>query len=138
MIDLTELWRQNSVMPVVVIDSLSGKVIMLSYMNKEAFAYTLKTHKAWYCSKDGMHMHKKGECSGHEHRLISLKADYNCKALMISVEQTAHHSGSNTRFIHTIFGAGEDSFKRYKFGKVDIDENFDFSKEDYDDYYEDE
>ena len=138
MVDLTEIWRKNSVMPVIVVDSLSGKVVMLRYMNKEAFAYTLKTHKAWYCDMDGTNLRKKGDHSGHEHKLISLKTDYSCKALLMTVEQTAHQSGSNTRFVHTIFGTEEDTQKRYKFGKVDVDENFDFSKEDYDDFYEDE
>lgn len=143
MIDLSKLWQIRNIMPVVTVDGTSGKVIMLGYMNKEAFAYTLRTRKVWYCDENGENAKMKGGHSGHVQRLISIKADVDYKNLLITVEQVGsavhHGGGSDTYFIHTLYGhSDEDVAKRKKFGRVEIDENFDFSKDDYDDEYENE
>lgn len=141
MIDLSKLWQLRDVMPVITVDSMSGKVLMLGYMNKEAFAYTLKTRKVWYYNKDSGKIRMKGDHSGHVQKLISIKADYNYENLLITVEQIGnvcpHDGGHSTYFINSIYGGDdEDVAKRKKFGRVEIDENFDYSKEDYDDEFE--
>lgn len=143
MIDLSKLWKMRTIMPVITVDCFSGKVIMLGYMNKEAFAYTLKTHKVFYCDANGHNAKMKGEHSGDVQILKSIKADVNYKNLLITVEQVGNacHSdgGHSTYFIHNIFGGeDEDISKRDKFGRVEVDEDFDFSKDDYDDEYEKE
>ena len=48
MVDLTKLWKVRDILPVIVVDNMSGKVIKHGYMNKDAFAYTLKSHRVWY------------------------------------------------------------------------------------------
>lgn len=141
MIDLNKLWQMRNVMPVVTVESMSGKVLMHGYMNKEAFAYTLKTRKVWYCNSDGHNLRMKGEHSGNVQKLVSITADYDYKSLLVTVDQIGHvcphDGGHSTYFIHNIFGNDDDDVaKRKKFGRVEIDENFDFSKEDYDDEYE--
>ena len=45
MTDLYKLWENKTTMPVITVEYGSGKVLMLGYMNKEAFAYTLKTRR---------------------------------------------------------------------------------------------
>ena len=50
MIDLYKLWEDRETMPVITVEYGTGKVLMLGYMNKEAFAYTLKTRRAYYYS----------------------------------------------------------------------------------------
>lgn len=142
MVDLSKLWQKRDVMNVVTVDGLSGKVIMLGYMNKEAFAYTLKTGKVWYYKPDSKKIRMKGKHSGNVQKLISIKTDYDYKNLLITVEQVGtacpHDGGHSTYFIHNIYGTDDDDrVKRKKFGKVEIDENFDFSKEDYEDEYDD-
>lgn len=143
MIDLSKLWNVRESMPVITVDGTSGKVLMFGYMNKEAFAYTLKTRKVWYYYPDTGTVKMKGKHSGDVQKLVSVKADYDYKALLITVNQVGnvcHHDGGHgTYFIHTLFGHEEDDVaKRKKFGRVEIDENFDFSKNDYDDEFEDE
>ncbi|MCQ2484138.1 MAG: phosphoribosyl-AMP cyclohydrolase [Clostridia bacterium] len=138
MIDLSKLWQMRDIMSVVTVDSMSGKVLMLGYMNKEAFAYTLKTRKAWYCNSDGSGLRMKGEHSGNVQKLVSITADYDYRNLLVTVDQIGkacpYDGGHSTYFIHNIFGHDEnDISKRKKFGRVEIDKNFDFSKEDYDD-----
>lgn len=140
MIDLSKLWQMRKIMPVITIDGMNGKVLMLGYMNKEAFAYTLKTRRVWYCDEHGG-IRMKGEQSGNVQKLISIKADYDYKTLLITVEQIGtvcpHDGGHSTYFIHNLYGHDDDDIsKRRKFGRVEVDENFDYSKEDYDDEYE--
>lgn len=139
MIDLSKLWKMREIMPVVAVDSLSGKVLMLGYMNKEAFAFTLKTHKMFYCDSHGGNVRMKGEHTGHIQKLKTIKADVDYKSLLVTVDQVGnachHDGGHSTYYIHNIFGNDDDDVaKRNKFGRVEIDENFDYSKEDYDDF----
>lgn len=143
MIDLNKLWQTRKIMPVITIDYLTGKVLLYGYMNKEAFAYTLKTHRAWYYNPADETIKMKGEHSGDVQKIMSVKTDYDCKALLISVEQIGHVSHREgchkTYFIHDIYNRDNpDIKKRKKFEKVDIDENFDYSKSDYDDEFEEE
>lgn len=51
----------RKVMPVITVEYETGRVLMLGYMNKEAFAYTLKTHRAYYYSFDTDSVSKFGE-----------------------------------------------------------------------------
>ena len=137
--DLNELWKKNKVMPVVTVDGFSGKVLMLGYMNREAFAYTLKTGKVWYSNKEGTGVRMKGKHGGNVQKLVSIKADHDYNALLMTVEQTGHvchhDGGHSTYFYHNIYGTTENISKHNKFGNVEVDKNFDYSKEDYDDFY---
>lgn len=138
MIDLSRLWDVRECMPVITVDGISGKVLMLGYMNKEAFAYTLKTRKVWYFYPESGEIKMKGKHSGDVQRLISIKADYDYKALLVTVDQVGkvnhHDGGHSTYFVHTLYGhRSDDVAKRKKFGKVEVDEDFDYSKSDYED-----
>lgn len=141
MIDLRRLWKKHEVMPVITVDGMSGKVISYGNMNKEAFAYTLKTRKVWYYHPDTGRVKMKGEHSGNYQKLMSIKTDHYLESLLVTVEQIGtacpHDGGHSTYFYHEIFDTDEDLAKRNKFGRVEVDEDFDFSKEDYDDMFED-
>lgn len=141
MIDLYKLWENKEYMPVVTVEYSSGKVLMLGYMNKEAFAYTLKSHRAYYYSPETGKVYKFGEEKGNSQRLMSLDIDCAGDALMMSVQQkghVCHHNGSHsTCFNNTIYKRSGSAFAKHrKFGRVEIDENFDYSKEDYEDELE--
>ena len=77
MVDLTKLWKMRDILPVIVVDNMSGKVIKHGYMNKDAFAYTLKSHRVWYYNLETKDVEKFGEETGEVQRLISIKADNN-------------------------------------------------------------
>ena len=134
--DLYKLWESKKTMPVVTVEYGSIKVLMVAYMNKEAFAYTLKTRRAYYYSTKNDKVYKFGAEKGNTQRVMSIDVDCNGDALMLCVQQkghVCHHNGSHrTCFNNTIYkrNAAEYS-KRRKFGRVEIDKDFDFSKEDY-------
>ncbi len=141
MIDLTKLWQMREVLPVIAVDNTSGKVIKHGYMNKEAFAYTLKTHRIWYYDAQTGLAEMFGKETGEVQKLIVMKADSNYESLLVYVEQIGYvlhkDKGYKTCFIHELYGRTHGSIsKRKKFGRVKVDENFDYSKEDYEDEYE--
>ena len=126
----------KGLIPAVVQDRTTKEVLMVAYMNKEAFAYTLKTRRAYYYSTENDKVYKFGAEKGNTQRVMSIDVDCNGDALMLCVQQkghVCHHNGSHrTCFNNTIYkrNAAEYS-KRRKFGRVEIDKDFDFSKEDY-------
>ncbi|MBP9988968.1 MAG: hypothetical protein KBT46_05660 [Ruminococcus sp.] len=138
-INLADIWKERRLMPAVAIDCITGKVLMVGYMNKEAFAYTLKTHRAHYFDIDDGSVNMKGKHSGDTQKIISIKLDNEKKSLLLSVEQKGFvcHDGEekyNTTFIYELYrrhGGNLESVKHKKFDRVEVDENFDYSKEDY-------
>jgi phosphoribosyl-AMP cyclohydrolase len=142
MVDLNKLWQIRTEMPVVTVDFSNGRVLMHGYMNKEAFAYTLKTGKVWYYHPESGVVRMKGEHSGHIQNVVSITADCEFESLLITVEQVGHvcHKDGvhNSCYIHEIYDReGLDVAKRRKFGKLDIDNDFDYTKEDYQEEYDD-
>ena len=141
MVDLTKLWRMRDILPVVIVDNMSGKVIKHGYMNKEAFAYTLKSHRMWYYNLETKEVEKFGEETGEVQKLVSIKADNSYESLLIYVEQIGFvlrkEKGYKTCYIHEIYSRTRRGVSKHrKFGKVEVDDNFDYSKEDYEDDYE--
>ncbi|MBQ7549065.1 MAG: phosphoribosyl-AMP cyclohydrolase [Clostridia bacterium] len=142
MIDLNELWKDGKIMPVITVESSTGRVLLHGYMNKTAFAYTLKTGKVWYLDPKSGEVKKWGEHAGNVQKLISIKADDELESLLIKVEQVGHvcHKGTErhkTCFINDIYTRHKGSVSKHrKFGKVEVDENFDYSKEDYEEEFE--
>jgi phosphoribosyl-AMP cyclohydrolase len=139
--DLYKLWEDRKTMPVITVEYGTGKVLMFAYMNKEAFAYTLKTHRAYYYSEKTDKVYKFGEGKGNTQRVMSIDVDCNNEALMVAVQQkghVCHHNGTHsTCFNNSIYKRKKSDYaKRRKFGRVEIDEDFDFSKEDYEDELE--
>ena len=90
MTDLYKLWENKTTMPVITVEYGSGKVLMLGYMNKEAFAYTLKTRRAYYYDAQTDKVYKFGEEKGNAQRLMSLDLDCGGDALLMSVQQRGH------------------------------------------------
>lgn len=143
MIDLNALWQAHRIMPVITVSCKSGRVLMHGYMNKEAFAYTLKTQKVWYYNFETEKAEMMGERTGNVQKLVKLKADYDCEALLVYVEQVGHvmkkDRGYSTTFVHEIFSRQTDDVSKHrKFGKIEVDKNYDYSKNDYDDEFEPE
>lgn len=141
MIDLYKFWENKTTVPVITVDHGSGRVLMFAYMNKEAFAYTLKTRRAYYYDTETEKVYKFGEEKGNTQRLMSIDVDCYGSALLVTVQQKGHvchvNGKYNTCFYNNIYKRKKgDCSKRRKFGKVEIDKDFDYSKEDYSDDYE--
>jgi phosphoribosyl-AMP cyclohydrolase len=78
----------------------TGEVLMLAWMNRDSIAETLATGHVCYWSRSRQALWRKGETSGHEQKLIELRADCDGDALLLQVAQTgpACHTGERSCF----------------------------------------
>jgi phosphoribosyl-ATP pyrophosphohydrolase/phosphoribosyl-AMP cyclohydrolase len=92
--------------PAVVQERGSGRVLMLAYMNRESLERTLGTGFTHFFSRSRQTLWKKGETSGHTQRVTSLRLDCDGDTLVVEVEQTgpACHTGSPTCFFRRVDG----------------------------------
>jgi phosphoribosyl-AMP cyclohydrolase len=90
----------NGLIPVVVQDFKSKKLLMLAYTNEEALKKTLSTGYAHYWSRSRNKLWKKGETSGHTQKIKSILVDCDYDALLFLVEQKGNvcHTGKDTCF----------------------------------------
>ncbi len=90
--------------PVVVQDSKTDEVLMVAYMNKEAYETTLKTGKMTYFSRSRNELWVKGETSGHYQYVQSLTIDCDLDTILAKVTQigAACHTGNKTCFFTPI------------------------------------
>src|SRR5437868_10515630 len=113
-VSLSEIkFDERGLAPVVVQDALTGEVLMLAYMNAESFERTLVEGETWFWSRSRAELWHKGATSGHTQRVVSVRADCDADALLISVEPRgpACHTGARTCFHQTIEGAPEEGGK---------------------------
>jgi phosphoribosyl-AMP cyclohydrolase len=92
--------KRNGLIPVVVQDCESKKLLMLAYTNEEALKKTLSTGYAHYWSRSRNKLWKKGETSGHTQKIKSILIDCDYDALLFLVEQKGNvcHTGKDTCF----------------------------------------
>jgi phosphoribosyl-AMP cyclohydrolase len=93
--------KNNGLIPAVVQDYRTGEVLMLAYMNEEAFTETLKTRKATYYSRSRKSLWIKGETSGHVQLVKEIRVDCDLDTLLLKVEQiggAACHKGYRSCF----------------------------------------
>lgn len=90
--------------PVVVQDYKTGEVLMVAYMDEEAFQTTLHTGKMTYYSRSRRELWVKGETSGHYQYVKSLTADCDMDTILAKVSQVGNacHTGSYSCFFHEI------------------------------------
>lgn len=94
----------NGLIPVIVQDFKTDEVLMLAYMNEQAFEDTLKTGKMHYYSRSRQTQWMKGETSGHLQYVKSLKLDCDNDTILAKVHQIgpACHTGSHNCFFQTL------------------------------------
>jgi phosphoribosyl-ATP pyrophosphohydrolase/phosphoribosyl-AMP cyclohydrolase len=109
--EVDNLWRAirfdaAGLIPAVVQERGSGRVLMLAYMNRESLERTLKTGFTHFFSRSRQALWKKGETSGHTQRVSSVRLDCDGDALVVEVEQTgpACHTGAPTCFFRRVDG----------------------------------
>ncbi len=99
-------FKQNSDghVPVVVQDYKTGEVLMVAYMDEEAFQTTLHTGKMTYYSRSRKELWIKGETSGHYQYVKSLTADCDMDTILAKVSQVGNacHTGSYSCFFNEI------------------------------------
>jgi phosphoribosyl-AMP cyclohydrolase len=93
--------KGNGLVPVIVQDYRSREVLMMAYMNEEAWAKTRKTGKAHYYSRSRRRLWLKGEESGHYQEVKDILIDCDNDTLLLRVKQTgggACHLGYGSCF----------------------------------------
>jgi phosphoribosyl-AMP cyclohydrolase len=91
--------------PVIAQDAANGDVLMLAYMNEEAYAETLKTGRVCYYSRSRQKLWRKGEESGNVQHLKEIFYDCDADTLLAKVEQVggaACHEGYRSCFFTKI------------------------------------
>lgn len=99
-------FKKNSdgLIPVIVQDYKTSQVLMLAYMNEQAFADTLRTGKMHYYSRSRQSQWLKGETSGHFQYVKSLHLDCDNDTILAKVHQigAACHTGAQSCFFQTL------------------------------------
>lgn len=96
--------NSDGMIPVIVQDYKTSQVLMLAYMNEEAFETTLQTGKMTYFSRSRNQLWPKGETSGHYQYVKSLMLDCDKDTLLAKVNQVgaACHTGARSCFYQTL------------------------------------
>lgn len=93
--------KGEGLIPVVVQDQVSGEVLMLAYMNREAWLNTVATGKATFWSRSRQSLWLKGETSGNVQMVKEMRLDCDADTLLLKVEQlggAACHTGHRSCF----------------------------------------
>jgi phosphoribosyl-ATP pyrophosphohydrolase/phosphoribosyl-AMP cyclohydrolase len=95
---------EKGLIPVVTQDYTSKEVLMVAYMNEEAFDKTIETGKVHYYSRSRSKLWLKGETSGHFQLVKSIKLDCDGDTILIEAQQidAACHTGNKTCFFRTM------------------------------------
>jgi len=101
--------KQDGIVPVIIQDHLSLEILMLGYMNNEAFDLTVKTGIVHYWSRSKNRIWKKGESSGHTQEVKEIRIDCDNDTLLIKIHQVgdaACHTGYRSCFYNIITSEG--------------------------------
>ncbi len=93
--------KGGGLLPVIAQDAATGEVLMLAYMNEEAFKRTTETGKAWYYSRSRDKFWMKGESSGNTQEVKEILLDCDADAIVLKIDQiggAACHTGHRTCF----------------------------------------
>ncbi len=106
-----DLRFQDGLIPAIVQDKQSGAVLMLGYMNAEAFDLTLRTGYVTFFSRSRGKLWVKGETSGHRLAVRDVRVDCDQDALLIEAELGGPgccHLGYRSCFFRRITAVGEE------------------------------
>jgi len=110
MINIDELkFDEKGLIPAIVVDSITKKVLTLAYMNKESLKISMERGLTCFWSRSRQELWLKGETSGNYQHIVSITADCDKDALTVVVEPDgpACHTGSETCFFNPVFESEE-------------------------------
>ena len=106
MIDIQTLkFDEKGLIPAIVIDADSGKVLTLAYMNRESLEISIREKKTCFWSRSRQVLWRKGETSGNVQHIVSITADCDKDALtvMVKKEGPACHLGTDSCFNNPVW-----------------------------------
>jgi phosphoribosyl-AMP cyclohydrolase len=97
---------EHGLLPAIAQDAANGRVLMLAWMNQEAFNESLRSGIATYYSRSRQKIWRKGETSGHEQRIRSIQIDCDADTILLLVDQAgaACHEGYRSCFFRELVG----------------------------------
>ena len=106
MIDIKTLkFDDKGLIPAIVVDSITKKVLTLAYMNEESLKITMEKGLTCFYSRSRQELWLKGETSGNYQHVVSITADCDNDALVVVVEPDgpACHTGETTCFFNDVY-----------------------------------
>ena len=103
-------WNDDGLVAAVAQEAVSGDVLMLAWMNRDALAETLARGEAVYWSRSRQSLWHKGDTSGHFQKVRDVRLDCDGDAILLTVEQVgriACHTGRHSCFSRRLGGAGD-------------------------------
>jgi len=97
--------KTNGLIPAIVQDYKTGEVLMLGFMNQQAFDETVKSRKATYYSRSRQTLWRKGETSGHVQNVKEIRVDCDNDTVLLKVDQVgdaACHKGYKSCFFSKV------------------------------------
>ena len=110
MLKIEELkFDKNGLIPAIVVDSVTKKVLTLAYMNAESLKITMEKGLACFWSRSRQELWLKGETSGNYQHVVSITADCDKDALIVSVvkDGPACHLGTDSCFNDLVYLSDE-------------------------------
>ena len=101
MMDVTTLkFDESGLIPAIVVDAKSKKVLTLAYMNRESLEISIREKRTCFWSRSRQTLWRKGETSGNVQHIVSITADCDRDALVVLVEKEgpACHFGTDSCF----------------------------------------
>ena len=108
MLDIEKLkFDENGLIPAVVVDAFSKKVLTVAYMNKESLKISMEKGLTCFYSRSRKELWLKGETSGNYQHIVSITADCDGDALTVVVEKDgpACHTGTDSCFTNEVYQA---------------------------------
>ena len=109
MIDISELkFDERGLIPAIVADARTKKVLMLAWMNEESLRISLEKELTCFWSRSRQELWLKGETSGNYQHIVSVTADCDRDALLVLVEPDgpACHLGTESCFAYPLWQSG--------------------------------
>ncbi len=110
MIDISKLkFDEKGLIPAVVVDSITKKVLTVAYMNKQSLEISMEKGLTCFYSRSRQELWLKGETSGNYQHIVSITADCDNDALVVVVEKDgpACHTGNDSCFFNTLWQSDE-------------------------------
>ena len=110
MIDVETLkFDEKGLIPAIVVDASSKKVLTLAYMNRESLEISMKEQRTCFWSRSRQELWRKGETSGNIQHIVSITADCDRDALVVLAEKDgpACHLGTDSCFEYPLWESEE-------------------------------
>ena len=114
MIDIDSLkFDDQGLIPAIVVDADSGKVLTLAYMNRESLQISMEKGLTCFWSRSRQELWLKGETSGNYQHIVSITADCDYDALEVRVKKDgpACHLGTDSCFHNPVLGEQKEKFQ---------------------------